>query len=282
MSRNDLVVFEFSNGDPRAEVFLRPETVSEVAGILSELVSNWLKYYEPEETKFEILLAAVDRGSIKLAYLVKFAEGANTVIDFIGKVAPILITAGVAGGVFVPLGGASSKEESHQASPEYVSACADGLQKLVRTAATSGAEQVSLSIAGCGEVRISDENSRDPTLIGSWAAYEFDGSNEYQGALRKIKGPFTFTKNMDGAAIQVYSGEIQLRDSSWVPVVFHWGSKRSIQDAIKAGDANIAGITSPIRNFMSAYGGLTTKEAIDPTLRRAEAYLYVNSQTVSE
>jgi hypothetical protein len=276
VDRNDLIIFEFSNPMSGEEVLLDPAIVVEIKATLTGCIAAWAK--ADGEKDFSLMLAGVQRGSVKLGYLLRFMGHANTVIDVAAKASAGVFWAGVALGVFVPQGVSAPAQP---VSPEFVQACSQYLNQLMWTATRSGAEEVSISVAGCGTATISSKASKDIALIGSTAptpAVKVQGT--YRGPLRALNGPYRFERVEDGHQFDVYTGEVKPTGGAWYPVVVLWQSIRPVESAIAAGEVTVDGELSEITAITMQR--LSAEAPIDPMLRRAGGYLYVRSQTVSE
>lgn len=277
MHRNDLIVFEFANPNSRQEVLLDPQIVVDLKNFLHECVLV-LATDEGVREHFDVMLAGVERGSIKIGFLLRFMQTANVIGDFEDHAARFIFAAGIALGHLSAQPGFTQTEA---AKPSNVEACGAAFYKLVRVAARSGAEEVTVSIAGCGTASIINQTSTDTELIGiSGATRAPIHYGNYSGNLSNIEGPFELRRKTDEGFVSYYTGQIDSATGEQIPVILLWASKRSIKDAIAAGVITVSGQTMPLSEFDPK--GMSSNKPIDPALRRVAAFLRVSGQTVSE
>lgn len=278
--RNDLWVFEFSDTDRTGEVYVDPKIVGQLSEYLEFLTRPVLKSTYGDEVDVNILLAALDRGSLRIAYwaLLKihqedFALAANlaTIATALGGVVWFALkSAGAvsADGREPELQNPSAIERQAQSSELLGPA-----NSIINVAIKSGAYRVTVDIPNCPSLILVGEHNHQATRIGSKAP-SFESPSPFAGDLTEIEGPLRIVAG--AAQSNLYWGKILVAGTRRT-VVIHWPSERSAQAAKEEGKAYVVGQLEPIM-----LDGYTSLDRIPQALEKAYAQLTVKRRLVDD
>lgn len=179
---NDAIVFEFENDDGRA-VLLQPQIVDSLAVSLIQIIGTLITAFDGEQHAPEILLAAADRGSLRLAYKAVITEIDGRTGIRIGVVAnAAALLAAIYGGLWYtgthlgflkPTIEPQSKEQVFSSETRKLlaanTALRDQIDAMVKTAVDSRVDRVLLRLPGEATCELRSEGSGSGQFLGSRA-----------------------------------------------------------------------------------------------------------------
>lgn len=287
--RNDYLIIHLSNPASAAPVLIKPQLVADCGDIIENFARHVVGALNKSASP-TVRLAAVDRGSIQLAFLVDFISDASALVtkENIGVAADVVQIGAAFLSVFwfslKKWGGGHSVEDLNiERQPFGIEAMQIGsdvngggiLQRLASVLVSSGVEQVKVSIPGFPDIILVGEHSYFASLIGS-EVRQPGKRGPYSGKLRKLQGPIRLKQRQDGQVVEFHWGNTLSRERPTL-VLVRWKSKRSVEDAMAQPEVQVEGGLEPLD-----MDGWISLDKIPPVLKRATGLLIVNRQFIGE
>lgn len=279
MGRNNLILIEFSNPTSGAEVTIPPMVVAQIGGAL-EALANIIVGMGGERGRSTVRLAAVDRGSLILGFLlISPSSDVMNESELSDRTRKIIRGAGLLLGSFAVgyVGYSAPKMMEEPQTRAQIEQCAvnakfhQQLNELVKAAKSAGCEKVTIALDDLNPLTV-EASPFHPGAIGSMATQKDFSGQEYRGLLNNVEGPFIFNPD-EPSPLNLYTGDIVV-DGERVRVLVHWRSKRP---APIGGSVTVVGSLEPL-----VPNGFSIKPPMDHRLKLVQAELVVAKQIVEE